>query len=559
MATIREVGEGVHRLVDETGHLIAIFDLSALDISIVIANGLLRAHAAEYGHRTIETQRQAHTSIRKFILFLQEAELQNIVPLPATVGQSFHVWLGKTGLANSTLASVQQVVMVILKWCARNSSDSVSNDLIVRVPRFLRQKPKEKRTVDKDTIKIVLSKCYSKIEKIEARLAMGRTLIDGTYEDKPENQSLAATLKDLLQIGKGSIASQNIVHRSGLSLSRRVEEGGGLVFFRRLIDVTTEDIFPFYLAIVVLTAGNPQAIRYLRRSCIEPHPLRDDLELMSWEKPRSSSEQRRDFSKGKAWSAPSIVRRLMVLNENLLTDCRPATREFVFVGRGTREASPTLISIQSLHNYLADFLKESDLPNFDFKDFRSTAATSLYAQFGEIRIPQKHLNHKFSATTSMYANVQNIPLVIYEKIEKFQGVMVRGNVGQDSVPSDNGDVNGHGISETVFGFGCKDPFAGADGVTPIGQRCLNFTSCSSCKGCVIPLDDPEIISKILAAKVALERGKHKAASHGWMDRFDLLYSDTLDLIERSVLPSVSASVLERASEMIGRQNIPDIE
>jgi hypothetical protein len=335
---------------------------------------------------------------------------------------------------------------------------------------------------------------------------------------------------------------------------------GGLQYIRSLVYLTTGDVFPFYMAVVTQTGGNPMAIRLLELRCIEPHPLRSDLEFLCWDKKRAKSEQRQDFPIGKRWSAPNIVRRLLKLNESIRLDARSSMKSMVFLARGLRRDEPEVPSVQSFHNYLAAFLDRYKIQEFDFEDMRTTVARVLHGDFHDIEIPKRRLNHRNVKTTSRYTSIEEFPLRWHDKITEFQGILVsRGGAEGVSKRNDGDEGIVRKPAETVFGFGCRDPYAGADGVTPKGTRCINFTGCSTCAGSVIPLDDPRIISRILAAKVALEAAQKDALVHGWSGRFEAVYGDTLSIINTTILSSVSPVVMEKARKHMNVSSIPVLE
>ena len=550
----------VHRLVDESGHLVATLDLSKLEVSPVIAAALLRAHDAEYGHTAIETQKQVFRCVRKFILCLQQSKSAFQLPLPSSIASMFHDWLEASHLVGSTAQSHQNTVFTILRWCRRNTPEVISQNSYIGGHGFARNEPKKRDSVDEDSVKIVLARCYEEIEKIEARLEFGRRLVKGNYEESEENNVLSRTLIDLLRIGKGRIPNQRVIGNSKLSLARRVAACGGLQYIRSLVYLTTGDVFPFYMAVVTQTGGNPMAIRLLELRCIEPHPLRSDLEFLCWDKKRAKSEQRQDFPVGKRWSAPNIVRRLLKLNENIRLDARSSMKSMVFLARGLRRDEPEIPSVQSFHNYLAAFIDRYKIQEFDFEDMRTTVARVLHGDSHDIEIPKRRLNHKNVKTTSRYTSIEEFPLRWHTKITEFQGILVSQG-GAEGVSKRNGGYEGivRKSAETVFGFDCRDPYAGADGVTPKGTRCINFTGCSTCAGSVIPLDDPRVISRILAAKVALEAAQQDALVHGWSSRFEAVYGDTLSIINTTILSSVSPVVMEKARKHMNVSSIPVLE
>ncbi|WP_124533049.1 hypothetical protein [Burkholderia cepacia] len=559
----RRSGYLLDKLIDESGRIIATFDLSRLDIHPDLVVALLRAHAAEFGHNEIETQKQAHRCIRKFILFLQEIGLHKTVPLPSNICIDFHRWLADSGLKSSTAQSVQNVMMSMLRWCGRNASGILSKNPDFIVPRFVRNAPAEKREFTPDFTRRVLAACYGEIEKIESRISYGASLSSGDLLDEERDRFLASVIKDLLVIGQGVIPNQKLVNRSGLGLARRVGACGGLRYIRSLLSVTVPDILPFYLAVIVQTGGNPIGIQKIKTDCIKSHPLRTDLEFLDWDKPRAGREQRVDFPKAKQWSAPNVIRRLLRINENLRSDCNEMDKRYVFLSRDLSGVSQAAVvpSVQSLHNYLAIFIENNEFPEFDFRDWRPNLAREHRGASGSIEGARKRLNHRDVRTTSLYVNTQNFESKDYQAIASFQGQLIRGPHGRTDRLIDKLDEDGSSLARagTVFGFECSDPFAGLDGVTEAGSRCLNFTRCSTCPGSLIPLDDPRVISRILGAKMAIEEARDRSARQGWLPRYEKLYAGTLRIIDQEILPVVSSSILERAKKEVMPHHIPHLE
>jgi hypothetical protein len=55
-------------------------------------------------------------------------------------------------------------------------------------------------------------------------------------------------------------------------------------------------LLPYYLAILIHTAGNPDPITELDRDCLQPLPPLEDRQALVWFKARASRVQRRTFS-----------------------------------------------------------------------------------------------------------------------------------------------------------------------------------------------------------------------------------------------------------------------
>lgn len=548
-------------MVDEEGRVLCTFDVGKLDLDERVADALLRAHAAEFGHDSLETQKQAFRCLRKLVLALQELELHRSRPLPPSVASVVHDWLKRSGLKGSTAQSHQAIIITLLRWCHRNTSGIVAKQAAFIVPSFARQAPASRRKLTEAETRTVVAACYEEIAAVEARMARGVKLLDPD-QSEPADAVLAGLMSDLLRIGEGFIPPQRVIHRSRLSLAARVQSVGGITAIRELLYLSPEAVFPFYLAVTVQTGGNPMPLRNAdRRRFIKPHPIRTDLEYLDWDKSRAAHEQRVDFPVGKEWSAPNLVRRLLALNDGLRSRCAAADRDKVFVALGLRAAEPRVPCVQMLHNFLADFIARHGLPNFDFKDLRRTSARAHHVAGGTIEAARRRLNHRKSSTTARYSGPEDVACSNDRAVLRFQGELVRGRVGvqrtQEQVVDSAQPVLAP--AETVFGFQCKDPVAGLDGRTPRGSVCLSFTRCSGCHGALVPVDDASIVAKILGAQGALENARARAMTEGWWPRYRALYEDTRRIIATEVLPLVAEPVLKVAKKLVKPHHIPHLE
>lgn len=519
-------------------------------VSPSLADALVRAHASEYGHLEDETQNQAYRCIRKLLAFFLSQSILAL-PIPSSTARDFHNWLKSVKLQDSTRQSHQLIVLNVLRWCARNVQGFIAAGANFNVPAFKREAPKEKVKHDEQTTKMVLAACYREIAQIEERVHKGVSKLSAA--DKK-------TVEDLLRIGKGKIPSQVVVNKSKESLAARSQALGGLRAIRELLWITIKDLLPFYLVVLIQAAGNPGAVIKAGRNCISKHPIRDDIEYLTFVKARAAKEQRIDFPVKQASSAPNIIRRLLRLNEKMHRDAAPSQKNALFLAGSVQGNKPTVPSTQSLHNYLEEFIVRNGLPNFDFEDWRATSA-SAHRQFtGSVEPARARLNHASSATTARYTGPEDVKDRYEKAILKFQGVFIQKSKGlvETDIDESGGDFVTK-IAKTVFGFLCKNPFEGLDGVTSVGTRCVNFTRCATCPGSLIPLDDPKVIAVILGAEIALNDAKQRASREGWVPRFENLYGNTLAIVNQEILPSVHKRILEVARTLIKPHYIPFLE
>lgn len=545
--------EQVNCLEDLDGHAVATFDLRSIDISPTIASALLRAHAREFGHNAIETQRQAFRCLRKLVLCLQECELQHAQYLPSDIPIRVHRWLRDSGLMGSTAQSHQAIIITLLRWCHRNTS------VISGVPNFI--VPSFKRDIPTTGVKLsaeeqdeILQICFESIQNSEELLALYWEEVRS--EEGSQRASTAGIAAELLRRGKGLLPTQNELLKYGSGLYKKTQVHGGLSVMRSCLYITFETLFPYYLAILILTASNPHALRNIGIDCIRRHPLRSDMESLIWDKPRSGREQRLDFPVDREWSGPGLVRRLLHLTEPLRQNAPAAHKQSLFIAMSLK-GGVSVPSVQTLHDLLAVFIKTHALRDFDFKDCRASVATRVHIESGSMDSARRLLNHRSIRTTSRYISTDDLSKKNDRAIQNYQGQLVLGPLKE--VDKQGSSDMGARASPTVFGFVCADPYDGINPQVQKGNLCTQFHGCATCPGALIPLDDIEVIGRILGAHKVLLEARDAALKTGRWARFRDQYKPTLDVLEKEILPMVDERVLRLAASRTMAHAIPFIE
>jgi hypothetical protein len=78
-----------------------------------------------------------------------------------------------------------------------------------------------------------------------------------------------------------------------------------------------ESLFPYYLAILIHAAGNPDAIARLEVDCLQSIPLLEGRELLIWCKGRAGKLQRRSFRTTEPFEPPALVREIVQWTQRL--------------------------------------------------------------------------------------------------------------------------------------------------------------------------------------------------------------------------------------------------
>lgn len=549
-------------LRDVEGNVVSALQFDSLLLDARLVEGFRRAFIAAFGHTSNSSQRQSFACIRKFALYLHEIGAANTVPLPRTVAIGLRDWLATSGLATSTAQSILNSSLTILAYCERNVPHLLSRETRLVVQRFMPEPPQHRGAVSDDQLKAILRCCHKDIESIEQRLADGqRSVVDHAESSAElEQQKL---LRSLLALGKGALPSQQEILAEGVGLLRRVRAAGGLRSISRRLWICPEDILPFYVAIIIQTSGNPASILAIKRDCVVAHPLRDDLERVVWEKPRSHREQRMEAPVGRPWSAPNLVRRLIRINENLVARCSKKDRESLFIAnRATLGRTPGVPAISLLHLLLKEFIDRHALPSFSFSSLRSAGATAHYRATGRMKDAQKRLNHRAASTSFRYANPVSQRDQHDLVIQRFQGLMVRASMTTDPTVGTQAKCPPSFVeagADTVFGFRCRDPLGGIAEGSSVGSLCLQFQKCATCPGALIPLDNVTVVARLFATYHALVDARENAVEEGWMPRFKLLYEPTMRILADEILPAVSDGVRAKALAVAETRLIPKLE
>jgi len=98
----------------------------------------------------------------------------------------------------------------------------------------------------------------------------------------------------------------------------------------------------------------------------------------------------------------------------------------------------------------------------------------------------------------------------------------------------------------MFGFDCKDPFAGVAPGTRRGELCTNFLGCFTCPNAVITADAASL-ARLLQARDHLRA----ATSYLHPARWEAIYGPPLRILEEDILTRFSAKELAAAEPLRG--------
>ena len=549
----------VTQLLDDEGLVITCLRFDLLGIPPELALALKNAFQACFAHTSALSQRTSFAAVRAFCAFLKANDLAHAAPLPKDVLQRLRSWL--TPRRPATAQSILNRCVQLLSSLERSAPTLLSRGTRLTVERINAPTRKTRTTISEELVKTVLQRCHSDIEATEKRLEFGRRLWSRDTRT-PAEQEISEVIHAVFRVGGGRIASQSIVHHAGENLSRRVKAIGGLRTIVRTLYLTPDDLLPYYVAMIIQTSGNPHSILNMRKNCIRPHPLRADLERVVWDKPRANREQFAEAPVSRAWSAASIVRRLLVSNANLTDNCRSRDKDKLFVSYCTTEGVAKVPSVSGMNILLHAFIQRHQLTEerFTFSSFRPAGAKAHHRAGSGMFGAKRRLNHQSLATTARYTPLGDRRDHHDVVIHRFQGLLVDATMPLDKRVHQAAQTSKHpSPADTVFGFRCDDPLSGIAPGSHKGATCLQFTRCATCPGAIIPLDNVEVVSRLLASWRALIDARERALKESWIERYELLYEATRRILAEEIVPAIPPAVLDKANARLDVGLIPRLE
>jgi len=517
---------------DEWGAVVQVFDLAVLGLSGEITTVLADAFRMHYAGSAVATRKGCWKALRVFARFAAE---DGGIAGPADLGTEacgrYIAWLDRqrshTGepWSISTRHSRFVHLKMMLVWAMRNRADRLPAQLnFPHNPFSGRHRTPVPRRLSAPQLKAILHACYEEIDAAWASFGENR-------------ESVAAKSTTLV---------------------------------------------PFFLAIAIQTAANPEALRRIRRNCLAPHPLDENRIVIDWAKPRAGGEmrraQRRSFDRRRLHAAPNLIDRVIAITEPLVAQARPSERECLFLVRGNRPIGVGAIRHETLRIGIRRFIARvngriaawndahpdrprAPLPNFTPVLFRASVASEHYqAAGGDIRAAQTVLNHARADTTDLYVRGPETQRLQEVTVARLQALMVAwitgGRAPSDPVITGTGTaLIALGENAGAFGHICANPLAGiAPGAVP-GRLCSRFGACLTCPGLVIPID-AEHLARVLQAKRKLEGAREQIDPHRWQ----LLYAPSHRILTEDILPDFPAE-LHAAAERImpSLPSLPDLE
>jgi hypothetical protein len=351
------------------------------------------------------------------------------------------------------------------------------------------------------------------------------------------------------------------------------------------LHLTTDSLIPFYLAIAIQTAANPDPLRRIARDCLVPHPLDEHGVIVEWTKPKTGTRlkqaQRRPFDRRRPHGAPNLIEKVLAMTAPLVPHARPRDRDRLFLVKGMAapvQRSGEIVDPSTLSSAIDRFVERANRriadwntahpdraprpPLADFAPvfFRGSVATEHYrASGGDVRIAQSVLNHSDAVTTEAYLKGPETRRLQQETIARLQNLMVAwiGGEHADVPATSQGPENIVAGPATVFpGHRCLAPMITLS--TADGRRqhlCPRFGGCLACPGLVVPID-VEHFARVLQAVAHLEAARERLDPRRW----ELFYAPAHRILVTDLLPDFPDELRPAAEAIMPTLPLlPDLE
>ena len=576
---------------DEWGAVIQEFDISAAHLPAELTALFTDAFRNHYAGAAPASRKSCWKALRTFAAFIaDDSNIESSADLDSGAIGRYILWLDQRRSpagrpwSISTRYSRYAPVKAMLLWALRNRAGRLPARLVFPHNPFPgRHRTSGRRRLSGGELRAILRACYVEIDEAWSRFETGQAILARTTEAHglQVEPGLEATLRDLHRLGDGVMPWLEPAEvRSGPSPA--LERHGGRRLLAQYLHLTVDTLTPYFLAIAIQTAANPDGLRHIGRKCMAPHPLDEHRAIIDWAKPRAGDAvrraQRRSFDRRRRYAAPNLIDKVLAMTASLVAHAPPGECDRLFLIRGNRPSGVGVIRSQTLMTAIRRFIARANkrietwneahpdrlralLADFVPVLFRGSVASLHYhAAGGDIRIAQAVLNHARADTTDVYVRGPATQRLQEETVAHLQKLMIAWITGgsQTDDPADAGSSKMHsalGGNAATFSHVCSNPLAGtAAGARP-GHLCPAFGGCLTCPGLVIPIDAGHL-ARVLQAKRRLEEVRDRIDPHRWR----LLYAPSYRILTEDILHDFPVGLHAAAERMIAAlPPLPDLE
>ena len=542
-----------------------VIDFSSLGLSEDVRLALALAFWGHLGARTPRSIKSCWTWVLTFNHFATElGAVRSLADLDRRMLLRYIEWLNARQRADgapwaiSTRSAAYSALRQLLRWLERCRPDLVSRIDYPFTPFPGRGSDRPPRaTPTARELRAILRACevdIAAVREVRASAAAQRAA-DG---DKPG--SLGWLLVEVDRRFGGIVPSSLELQRCGNHpLQLAVRRWGGAKQIEPCLYPRAVSLLPYYLAILIHAAGNPEPIAELGRDCLQDVPLLEDRQALVWFKARAGRLQRRSFERAAPFEPPALVRDLLTWNERLRPLAPPTQRDRLFIFKGLRTVNA--MSTITVHHLLGEFCHRHGLAAFSLASIRPSVLSSFYRASGDLLRTRAVANHASVATTVRYVETPIVRQQNHARIATLQEAFIEhlaAPAATSPAPavatsSSSADVP-PGKTVSMLGFDCTDPLSGTAPGTRRGEICTNFMGCFTCPNAVIP-PEPRTMARLLQARDHLRAAALKLHPARWQ----AFYAPQLRILEEDILPRFATRELAAAQPLVAQlPPLPDL-
>ena len=343
-----------------------VIDFSSLSLPEDVRLALAEAF---WSHIGVQVERGIHThwfNIKTFDRFARETRmLGGLATVNHHLLARYVEWLNAQCRPDGqpwskwSRANAYSTLRKLLQWlerCRPGVIDSIEYPYNPFPWRNRDGQPREKMPARE--LRALLKACETEIVQI-------RALREAANAERSSADSSLATLGGLLEhIDRhfdGIVPSARELSRAGRNPIRvALSQFGGLKGVEPCLYPRAESLLPYYLAILIHSAGNPDPIAELARDCLQSLPLLEDRQALVWLKRRASSIQRRTFSSQNRFEPPALVDEVLQWNERLRPLASDTDRDRLFLFKSAQGISA--LSSSTAKHLVKPFLRTPRAP-----------------------------------------------------------------------------------------------------------------------------------------------------------------------------------------------------
>jgi len=351
---------------------------------------------------------------------------------------------------------------------------------------------------------------------------------------------------------------------------------GTLVLLNTYVPITDRNFIPFLILLFIRTALNVETLYSLKRNCLREHTLPFDLTVLDYEKPRSGSNRYKSlsFPTHQKNGVVDLINFLLKYTKPLVPFARKEEQNYLFLYKSTGNGKNEVRSPGSNFTFraLKKFIKENDLPDFNFAQIRPTVATLIYLQTRDIFRVQRLLGHSDVKTTILYIQEEVVrsqhnielkeglasflesiidppaPLGSPEVFTEDIDIVLINKVNEGEINNKQAQAIRNGDCSTGIAR-CKDPMNSPIPGEKPGKVCRQLHMCVFCENAWIFMED---LAKVIYSRDSLIADRTNFTESDW----DTLHGEAFRLITEDVLPSYSEEDIAEASNLARKLFIP---